>query len=244
MSTIITREIEYTAHDGKQLIGFFATPSTKHPVAGILVGPEWWGRNEYVVERAKELAEKGYAAFAIDMYGNKQTTENANEAYELMMETFAQPNTLIERANAALSTLAAQPEVDPERLAAIGFCFGGKISLELARAGAPIHVAASFHGNLQTEHPAQVGMVKADVLICHGADDSMVSLDGVNNIRHELEQAQISHKILVLEHAKHGFTNPKSDERAKNTGVDLAYNAEAEYKSFAALDEILKQRLA
>lgn len=244
MSTIITREIEYTANDGKQLIGFFAAPSTKHPVAGILVGPEWWGRNEYVVQRAKELAEQGYATLAIDMYGDKQTTENATEAYDLMMETFAEPNTLLNRANAALATLAAQPEVDPERLAAVGFCFGGKIALELARAGAPIHVAASFHGTLQTNNPAKAGVVKADVLVCHGADDSMVSLDDVDQIRKELEDAQVSHEILVLEHAKHGFTNPKSDERAKNAGVDLAYNAEAEHKSFAALDALLKKRLA
>lgn len=243
MSDITTREIEYTAHDGKNFVGFFAAPKTDQPVAGIIVVPEWWGRDNYVVERAKALAEKGYAAFAVDMYGDKKTTDEASQAHEWMNETFAQPNTLVDRANAALATLSAQPEVDPNRLAAIGFCFGGKVVLELARAGAPIQSVASFHGNLQTQNPAKEGVFKAATLICHGKDDSMVSLEDVANITQELESAHVPHQVLVLEHAKHGFMNPLADERAKKTGVDVGYNAQAEQKSLIALDELLQTTL-
>lgn len=148
MTEITTREIEYTAHDGKKLIGFFAIPVNETNLVGILVGPEFWGRDEYAIKRAKQLAERGYAAFAIDMYGDKKTTTDAKEATALMQETFAKPNTLLDRANAALNILKKQPEVDPQKLAAIGFCYGGKIALELARSGAPLQVVASFHGNL------------------------------------------------------------------------------------------------
>ncbi|MCF9047320.1 dienelactone hydrolase family protein [Acinetobacter nectaris] len=243
MTEIITREIEYSAHDGKKLIGFFAAPVTDQTVAGIIVGPEWWGRDEYTVQRTKDLAKKGYAALAIDMYGDKKTTDEASQAHAWMNETFAEPNTLVERANAALATLAAQPEVNPNQLAAIGFCFGGKVVLELARAGAPLQAVASFHGNLQTQNPAQKGVFKANTLICHGKDDSMVSLEDVNNIAQELDNADVKHHILVLENAKHGFMNPLADERSKKTGVDVAYNAQAEQKSLIALDSLLKSAL-
>ncbi|MBF7688099.1 dienelactone hydrolase family protein [Acinetobacter rathckeae] len=244
MHNIVTREIEYTAHDGKTLIGFFAAPETNQPVAGIILGPEWWGRDAYMVERAKQFAQQGYASFAIDMYGNKASTELATEASAYMNEVFEKPNTLVDRAQAALATLAAQPEVDPKKLAAIGFCFGGKIALELARIGAPLDVIASFHGTLKTNNPAKTGLIKGDVLVCHGVDDSMIPLEDVDAIEKELKDADVSYQILRLEGAKHGFANPKSDERHLKTGVDLAYSATAEQQSLEALAQLLKKRFA
>ncbi|MBF7681942.1 dienelactone hydrolase family protein [Acinetobacter sp. B5B] len=242
MHNIITREIEYTAHDGKTLIGFFAAPEVQHALPGLILGPEWWGRDEYMVERAMQFATQGYATFAIDMYGNKACTEVATEASAYMSEVFEKPNTLLDRAQAGLAMLAAQPEVDPKKLAAIGFCFGGKIALELARSGAPLEVIASFHGTLKTDRPAKLGMIKGDVLICHGIDDSMISLEDVDRIEQELQHADVAYQILRLEDAKHGFTNPKSDERHAKTGVDVAYNAVAEQKSLDTLAELLKKR--
>lgn len=236
---ITTREIQYTAKDGSTLIGYFATPTTQTPVAGILVAPEWWGRNEYSEQRARELAEHGYAALAIDMYGDKKSTTTATQANEWMMETFTAPDTIVTRSLAALETLAAQDEVDSNQLGAIGFCYGGKVILDLARSGAPLDAVVTFHANLSTQTPAQEGKVKAEILVLHGELDSMVSLDDVAHFREEMHAAKVENEVIVFENAKHGFSNPLADEKAKANQVDLGYNAEAEKQGLNAMYELL-----
>ena len=244
MAAIQTREIQYTAQDGQTLIGYFAAPADTQPVAGILVAPEWWGRNEYTEQRARELAEHGYAALAIDMYGDKKVTTDSQQAYAWMMQTFESSDTIVNRATAALDILKEQAEVDGNKLAAIGFCYGGKVVLDLARANAPLQAVATFHANLSTATPAQVGQVQAEILVLHGELDSMVSLDDVAKFREEMHTAQVAHEVIVFEDAKHGFSNPLADERAKANGVDLGYNADAEQKSLAGMYELLAERLA
>lgn len=236
---IKTREIEYTSNDGTTLIGYFAAPVSKTPVAGVIVAPEWWGRNEYTERRARELAEHGYAAFAIDMYGNKNVTTEAAKANAWMTATFQNADTIVNRATAALNTLASQPEVDASQLAAIGFCYGGKVVLDLARSGAPIEAVTTFHANLTPKTPAEVGKVKAEILVLHGEIDSMVSLDDVASFRHEMNNAKVNYDVKIFKNAKHGFSNPQADERAKANGVDLGYNAEAEQQGFAAMYALL-----
>ena len=238
-STITTREITYIAKDGTQLVGFFAAPTTQKPIAGILVSPEWWGRNEYTEQRACELAEHGYAAFALDMYGDKKVTTSASQAYEWMIQTFNDPNTLVTRSSAALETLAAQDEVNPNTLGAIGFCYGGKVILDLARSGAPLQAVVTFHANLSAQSPAQEGKIQAEILVLHGELDSMVTLDDVANFREEMCAAKVNHDVIVFENAKHGFSNPLADERAKANNVDLGYNAEAEKQGLEAMYELL-----
>ncbi|WP_179999601.1 dienelactone hydrolase family protein [Acinetobacter sp. YH12239] len=242
-SAIQTREIQYKAADGTQLIGYFAAPENSSGAAGIIVAPEWWGRNEYTEQRARELAEQGYAAFAIDMYGDKKVTTEASQANEWMMQTFAKPETIVHRATAALDTLSTQPEVDATRLGAIGFCYGGKVVLDLARSGANLKAVATFHANLSAQTPAQQGQVKAEILVLHGELDSMVTLDDVAQFKEEMFAAQVPHEVIIFEDAKHGFSNPQADERAKANGVDLGYNAEAEEKSLAAMYELLSRHL-
>ncbi len=244
MTAIQTREIQYIAQDGQTLIGYFAAPENAQAVAGVLVAPEWWGRNEYTEQRARELAEQGYAALAIDMYGDKKVTTTSDQAYEWMMQTFEQPNTIVDRATAALNTLAAQQEVDAERIGAIGFCYGGKVVLDLARSNAPVKAVATFHANLSAQQPAQAGQVQAEILVLHGELDSMVSLDDVAAFRAEMHAANVPHEVIIFEDAKHGFSNPLADERAKANGVDLGYNAEAEKQSLAAMYELLAARLS
>ena len=158
---ITTREIQYTAEDGSQLIGYFAAPESQGPVAGVIVAPEWWGRNDYTEQRARELAEHGYAAFAIDMYGDKKVTTVASEANEWMTQTFQDPETIVTRAFAGLKTLAEQPEVNADKLAAVGFCYGGKVVLDLARCGAPLKAVITFHGTLSPKAPAQAEIGRA-----------------------------------------------------------------------------------
>ena len=244
MAAIKTREIQYTAQDGSQLIGYFAAPESDTPVPGVIVAPEWWGRNDYTEQRARELAEHGYAALAIDMYGDKKVTTASNQAYEWMMQTFEDPDTIVNRATAALNTLAAQDEVDADKLAAIGFCYGGKVALDLARSNAPLQAVATFHANLSPKAPAQEGQVQAEILVLHGEQDSMVSLDDVESFRKEMQAANVKHDVIIFKEAKHGFSNPLADERAKANGVDLGYNAEAEKQSLEAMYTLLARRLA
>ncbi|WP_312602890.1 dienelactone hydrolase family protein [Acinetobacter schindleri] len=244
MAAIKTREIQYTAQDGSQLIGYFAAPESDTPVPGVIVAPEWWGRNDYTEQRARELAEHGYAALAIDMYGDKKVTTASNQAYEWMMQTFEDPDTIVNRATAALNTLAAQDEIDADKLAAIGFCYGGKVALDLARSNAPLQAVATFHANLSPKAPAQEGQVQAEILVLHGEQDSMVSLDDVESFRKEMQAANVKHDVIIFKDAKHGFSNPLADERAKANGVDLGYNAEAEKQSLEAMYALLARRLA
>jgi len=244
MAAIKTLEIQYTAQDGSQLIGYFAAPESDTPVPGVIVAPEWWGRNDYTEQRARELAEHGYAALAIDMYGDKKVTTASNQAYEWMMQTFEDPDTIVNRATAALNTLAAQEEVDADKLAAIGFCYGGKVALDLARSNVPLQAVATFHANLSPKAPAQEGQVQAEILVLHGEQDSMVSLDDVESFRKEMQAANVKHDVIIFKDAKHGFSNPLADERAKANGVDLGYNAEAEKQSLEAMYALLARRLA
>ena len=242
--SIQTREIQYNAADGQRLVGYFAAPSSQTPHAGIIVAPEWWGRNEYTEQRARELAEHGYAALAIDMYGNKNVTTDAKQAYEWMMQTFADADTIVNRAQAGLDTLAAQPEVNADQLAAIGFCYGGKVVLDLARSGAPIKAVATFHATLAPKAPAVEGQMQGEILVLHGELDSMVTLDDVASFREEMHAAKVDHEVIIFEDAKHGFSNPLADERAKANGVDLGYNPEAERQGLDAMYDLLERNLS
>lgn len=240
---ITTREIEYTAPDGQRLVGYFATPTTNQPVAGVIVAPEWWGRNEYTEQRARELAEHGFAALAIDMYGDKRVTTEVPQASAWMNQTFEQADTIVNRAQAGLATLAAQPEVNTEKLAAIGFCYGGKVVLDLTRSGADIKAVVTFHAVLAASAPAEKGKVKAEILVLHGELDSMVTLDNVASFRQEMHDADVDHEVVIFEDAKHGFSNPLADERAKANNVDLGFNAEAERQGLEAMYELLDKNL-
>ncbi len=242
--SIQTREIQYNAADGQLLVGYFAAPSSQTPHAGIIVAPEWWGRNEYTEQRARELAEHGYAALAIDMYGDKNVTTDAKQAYEWMMQTFADADTIVNRAQAGLDTLAAQPEVNPTQLAAIGFCYGGKVVLDLARSGAPLKAVATFHATLAPKAPAVEGQIQGEILVLHGELDSMVTLDDVASFREEMHAAKVDHEVIIFEDAKHGFSNPLADERAKANGVDLGYNLEAERQGLDAMYDLLERNLS
>ncbi len=241
---IKTREIQYIAADGTTLSGYFAAPEHGTPVAGVIVAPEWWGRNAYTEQRARELAEHGYAALAIDMYGEKKVTTTAAQAQTWMMQTFEDPHTIVDRATAALATLAAQPEVNPMQLAAIGFCYGGKVVLDLARAGANLKAVVTFHAVLSAQSPAEKDKIQAEILVLHGEQDSMVTLQDVAAFEAEMANADVNSQVIVLKDAKHGFSNPLADERAKANGVDLGYNADAEKTSIDAMYDLLARTLA
>lgn len=242
---ITTREIQYQAQDGTTLIGYFAAPESTQAVAGVIVAPEWWGRTEYTEQRARELAEHGFAALAIDMYGDKKVTTNVPQASEWMTQTFQNANTIVDRATAGLATLAAQPEVDATRLAAIGFCYGGKVVLDLARTGADLKAVVTFHAaNVSPRQEGDAQNIKAELLVLHGELDSMLSLEAIESFEQEMTAAQVKYEVIVFKGAKHGFSNTLADERAKANNVDLGYNGEAEQKGLAAMYQLLDRTLA
>lgn len=242
--SIQVRQINYHAADGTALIGHFAYPETELPVAGMVVCPEWWGVTEHPKNRAEALAKQGYAALAIDLYGDAKVTDEVPVANQWMSEALADQDALLNRAKAGLNILAEQPEVDAERLAVIGFCFGGKVALDMARAGLGLKAAVSFHGNLSPKEAAQPNRITAEILVNHGELDSMVTLENVESFKQEMHQADAHYQVNIYPDAKHGFTNPLADERAKRYGVDLGYNAQADEQSNQAMLALFERTLA
>lgn len=237
-AAIQSQELHYTAADGSQLVGYYVYDDaikTKRP--GMLVVHEWWGLNDYARHRAEQLAKLGYAALAIDMYGEAKHTEKAGEAMEMMHGVMNDTSTSTIRAQAGLELLKAQPQVDVSKIGAIGYCFGGKIVLDMARAGMPLNGVASFHGVLASATPATAGAVKAKILVLHGAADTMVKATDVTAFKAEMKAANVPYQLVVYPNAKHGFSSPDADRLGKDNNIDVAYNAKADHKSWQKMRE-------
>jgi dienelactone hydrolase len=227
-----TKVVDYTV-DGVALQGLIAwddATTAKRP--GIVVVHEWWGHNEHARASARRLAEAGYVGFALDMYGKGKIAKHPDDAMKFMTEATKDPAVLNARFEAALAELKKDPHVDPARLGAIGYCFGGSVVLSQARMGKDLKAVASFHGGLGGLAPAKPGTVKARVLVYTGAADPMIPADQVESFRKEMEAAGAKVEIVSYPGAKHGFTNPA----AGSFGMDaLAYDAEADKASWAAM---------
>src|SRR5262245_25860290 len=233
-AAVKTRELEYK-QDSTVLQGFVAwDDAAKGRRPGVLVVHEWWGHNEHARNSARRLAQAGYVGFALDMYGKGKVATHPKDAEAFMNEATRDPAVLVARFNAALAQLKQDPHVDPEKIAAIGYCFGGGVVLNMARAGADLDAVVSFHGVLATKTPAEKGKVKARVLVLTGADDPMTPAAVVESFKKEMDEAGARYQVISYPGAKHSFTNPD----AAKAGMDaLAYEAEADKKSW---DEMLK----
>lgn len=243
---IKTYELSSTTQDGVELLSYLALPeqaSDNNPVAGILVAPEWWGMVEHPIQVAERLAKAGFAAVAMDIYGEGKLTADAIQANEWMSQMLANPQMLMQRCQLILQDFANQLSIDQNRLGAIGYCFGGKIVLDMARAGLPLKAIATFHGNPSSDKIAEKGKFNAKVLVAHGKDDSMVSLESIENLKTELDNAEVDYQIDIYENAKHGFSNPNADKRAAENGVDLGYNAEVAQKSWDKMIQFMHDNL-
>jgi dienelactone hydrolase len=238
---VATQELAYQA-DGVELKGFLAWPTSaadKRP--GILVAHEWWGLNEYAKDRARKLAELGYVALALDMYGDGKNSEHPADAKTWMMAVMADPNTAAKRFEAAKAALAADPHVDPTRLAAIGYCMGGALVLQAARRGDDLDLVASFHGNYATPKPLEKDAFKGKIFVAHGAADSFTTPAQVQGLKQELDAAGANYEFVEYAGAKHGFTNPNATELGKKNGLDVAYDAKADAESWSKLQELLSE---
>ncbi|MGB5330608.1 MAG: dienelactone hydrolase family protein [Gammaproteobacteria bacterium] len=235
---ILTNRVEYpvgdTSHQG--YLAYDDEIAATRP--GILIVHEWWGLNDYIVRRAHMLAELGYVALAIDMYGGGQIADNPDQAGALMSGVLGDMDTGTAALGAGYDLLLAQPGVDPQRTAAIGYCFGGAMVLHMARIGMPLSAVASFHGALGSFHTAEPGSIRAKMLVCHGAADSMVSMDELEGFKQEMDAAQADCQVLLLEGAKHGFSNPQADINAEKYGIDLGYQQQADEQSWAAMQTL------
>jgi len=244
-AAIQNKELHYTAADGTQLVGYYAyDDAIKVKQPGILVVHEWWGLNDYARHRATQLAKLGYAALAIDMYGEGKHTDKAGEAMKMMHSVFNDASTSMVRAKAGLELLKAQPQVDIHKIGAIGYCFGGKIVLDMVRAGMPLNGVVSFHGALASATPAKADVVKAKILVLHGAADSMVKTDEVTAFKAEMKAANVPYKLVSYPNAKHGFSSPDADRLAKENKIDVAYNAKADKKSWKAMRQFFNSVFA
>ncbi len=235
---IVTRTVEY-GQDGTVMRGFLAYDDAftgKRP--GVLVVHEWWGLNDFARDRALKLAGLGYVALAADMYGGGATTRDRDEAGKLAGALLGNPDLLRARARAALQVLAADPRVDPKRLAAIGFCFGGTTVLELAYSGADLAGVASFHGGLPKARPDDLKRIKAAVLVLHGADDPHVSPADIAAFEQAMRQAGADWQMVFFGGAVHGFTNPAA---GNNQAAGVAYEARAARRSWRCLQEFFRE---
>ncbi|MCG6578143.1 dienelactone hydrolase family protein [Pseudomonas sp. AF32] len=243
-AAIQTQEIPYTSADGTKLIGYYAyDDAIKGPRPGVVVVHEWWGLNDYAKRRARDLAGLGYSALAIDMYGEGKNTEHPKDAMAFMQAALKDAKAASARFQAGLDLLKKQPQTDPDKLAAIGYCFGGKVVLDAARQGVPLAGVVSFHGALVTNTPASPGSVKAKVLVEHGALDSMVTEDNVTAFKTEMDKAGADYKFVSLEGARHGFSNPDADRlsHGEHGGPDIGYNKAADDKSWTDMQAFFKK---
>ena len=199
---------------------------------GILVVHEWWGHNEYARKRARMLAELGYTAVAVDMYGDGKQAAHPEDASKFSTAVMSNLDQAMARIEAAMGLLRRHPTVDPKRLAAIGYCFGGAIVLHAARYGLDLRAVGSFHGSLATKAPAKPGAIKAEVFVANGADDPFVKREDLERFEAEMKAAGVDYKLVNYPGAKHSFTNPEADTLGKKYGLPLAYDAKADARSW------------
>lgn len=233
--------VEYRAGDTvmKGYLAWDDAKGAKQP--GVLVVHEWWGLNEYARKRARMLADLGYTALAVDMYGGGKYSEHGKDAAAFMNSVTARAGLAQQRFEAARELLASRSNVDAAKIAAIGYCFGGSTVLNMARQGVDLAAVVSFHGNLSTQTPAQPGKVKARVLVLNGAADGFVTAESIIAFKQEMDKAGADYRFVNYPGVIHGFTNPDADRLGKANDLAVAYDAEADRQSWAAMRELFSE---
>ena len=229
---IKSENIDYTG-DGVTMKGFVAyneALSSLRPV--VLIVPEWWGISDYTRMRAKQLATLGYLAFAVDFYGEGKSAESPDEAGKLAGPFYVPGSNIAQkRFEAALAKIKTFPQADTTKIAAIGYCFGGAMVLNMAKIGEPLKGVVSFHGNL-VGVPVKKELLKADILVCHGEIDQFVPATEVAIFKKQMDSIGANYTFKSYANATHAFTNPNADEKGKKYNMPISYNAAADTASF------------
>jgi dienelactone hydrolase len=210
-------------------VAYDANREGKRPA--VLVVPEWWGLNDYPKMRARQLAELGYIAMAIDMYGEGKTADNPKDAEKSAVPFYQNVQMAKARFDAAMSKLKTYPQADTNNIAAIGYCFGGAMVLNMARMGDNLRGVVSFHGNL-VGTPADKNLLKAKILVCHGADDQFVQQPEVDKFKKQMDSVGADYEVKIYPNATHSFTNPASTENGEKFKLPIKYNATADSASW------------
>ena len=242
------KEAPVTYTDGETTMKGFVVYDTaqKGKRPGIVVVHEWWGITKHMHNEARRLARQGYTAFIADMYGDAKTADNPNDAGALSGSVMTNPQAMESRFNAAREQLAKQPTVDPTRIGAVGYCFGGAVVLNMARAGADLGGVAGFHASLDLNTPAPApGSVKAKILVLNGSDDPFVKKAQYATFRSELDAAKADYRVIEYPGAVHAFTNPEATALGKKFNLPLRYDAkvnkEAEDEASKFFADIFKK---
>ncbi len=223
--------VDYTSN-GTSLKGYVAYDASrqgKRPI--VLVVPEWWGLTDYPRMRAKQLAQLGYLAMAVDMYGNGKVAENPEEAQKEATPFYKDPKMGKDRLEAALAKAKTFPPADTSQTAAIGYCFGGSMVLNAAKLGSDLDGVVSFHGGLEGV-PARKDLLKAKILVCHGAADSFVPQAQVDAFRKSLDSIGATYTFKAYPDATHAFTNPEATRKGEQFKMPIKYNAAADSASW------------
>lgn len=229
--SIKTENTDYT-DAGITMKGFAAwNDSLKGPLPVVIVVHEWWGQTDYPRMRAKQLAELGYLAFAVDMYGGGKTAESPEEAQKLSAPFYGTVKVSQPRFEAALAKIKTLPNADTTRMAAIGYCFGGSMVLNMARIGEPLKGVVSFHGDL-TGAPTDKNLLKAAVLVCHGEADSFVGADQVAAFKKQMDSVGADYIFKTYPNATHAFTNPNATAKGEKYNMPIRYDAAADSASW------------
>jgi dienelactone hydrolase len=242
-AALVTRDVDYQQGE-TALQGYLAyDDAVKGKRPGVMIVHEWWGVNDYVKGRARQLADLGYVAFAADIYGKGVRATTMQEAQQASAPFRTDRALLRARARAGLEVLRKHELVDPKRIAAIGYCFGGMTVLELARSGADVAGVVSFHGGLGTPNPEDAKNIKAKVLVLHGGDDPNVPPEQVLAFQDEMRKAKVDWQMVIYGGAVHSFTNPAS---GNDPSRGAAYNEKADRRSWEAMRvffaEIFRER--
>lgn len=243
MAVLQEQEVTYQSGDTlmRGYLVFDDNVTGKRP--GVLVVHEWWGHNAYSRKRARMLAELGYVALAVDMYGQGKLVDHPKQASMLSSAVMSNLPQAKKRFLAAVDVLKKHPMTDSQRIAAIGYCFGGAVVLQMARDGLDLAAAVSFHGSLGTSSPATAGNIKAEILVAHGAADPFTTPEQLDTFKKEMADAGAVFQLRIYADAKHSFTNPEADSFGKRFNIPLEYNKAADEASWQDMKDLLNRVL-
>ena len=235
------REEPVTYSDGEATMKGFVVyddaAAAKQP--GIVMVHEWWGITKHIHDEARNFAQQGYTVLIADMYGDAKTADNPKDAGALSSSVMKSPSVMEQRFNAARDQLVKQASVNPQRIGAVGYCFGGAVVLDLARSGADLKAAIAFHGDLSTDDPGLAKNIKARVLAMNGADD-VATMPGAPKFIESMRGSGADWQFVVIGHAVHCFTETEATAATGN----CRYNAKAAAQSYAMMRAWLAESFA
>lgn len=237
-ATVIATEVVQREGDAT-LTGLIAyDDAVKGRRPGVLLVHEFWGLTQHTRDFARELAAKGYTALAVDMYG--KVADDPKAASGMMGALMARPEVVKARFEGWRRALAAQPTVDPKRIAAVGFSMGGRIVLDRARAGDDLAAVASFYGNVEAPSPAKAGFMKSRVLVLNVDGDPFFKPESIPAFKREMDAAKDRYRYVSYP-ARHGFSNPEASANGQKFNLPIAYDAETDRKARGELLEFLAE---